>query len=124
MHTEVTEAAIDALVRRFYGAVRQDAVLGPIFERAIDDWDEHFDRLTDFWSSVMLGSGRYKGNPFGAHQPLRLGPGMFMRWLGLWRSATEELFVPDIAAEFQAKADRIARSLMLGLFGPGLVRAG
>jgi hemoglobin len=55
------EAEIDRLVRAFYRRVRSDALLGPIFNNAIQDWDHHLGKLVDFWSSVMLGSGRYKG---------------------------------------------------------------
>ena len=42
-------------------------MLGPIFNNAIADWPEHLEKLTAFWSSVMLTSGRYKGNPMAAH---------------------------------------------------------
>ncbi len=116
MHQEITEAGLAELVRSFYARVRRDEQLGPIFEAAVDDWDEHLDRLTDFWSSVMLTSGRYKGNPFGAHRPLPLDPDLFEVWLGLWRRTTAELFAPPAAAELNAKAERIADSLMSGLF--------
>ena len=62
------EAMIHALVHGFYARVRADAELGPIFERAIGDhWDTHLATMCDFWSSVMLTSGRYKGNPMMAH---------------------------------------------------------
>jgi hemoglobin len=41
--------------------VRTDALLGPVFNRAIQDWDAHLDKLPAFWSSVTLMTGRYKG---------------------------------------------------------------
>lgn len=112
----VTEARIEALVRRFYARARADARIGPVFEAAIEDWDEHLDRLTDFWCSVMLSAGRYKGNPFGAHRPLPLEPEHFEIWLGLWRQTTAEIFQPDEARMFDAKAERMAASLTQGLF--------
>lgn len=121
MTGELTEAAIEALVRRFYRKVRADARLGPIFEAAVVDWDEHHARLTDFWSSVMLGSGRYKGAPLAVHASLPISPAHFEVWLGLWRAAVEELFAPEAAGALEAAAERIARSLSLGLFfRPGL----
>ena len=53
------EAGIRALVHGFYAKVRQDAELGPIFDRVIgDDWDNHLAKMCDFWSSVMLTTGR------------------------------------------------------------------
>ncbi|HEV2185628.1 MAG TPA: group III truncated hemoglobin [Stellaceae bacterium] len=63
----ISEPAIATLVSRFYGKARRDPTIGPLFEHAIEDWDEHLDKLRDFWSSVMLTSGRYKGNPMAAH---------------------------------------------------------
>lgn len=110
------DAAIARLVERFYARVRADAELGPIFEAAVDDWPEHLERLTDFWSSVALASGRYKGNPFGAHLPLPIREEHFEIWLGLWRRTTAEELAPEHAALFQEKAERIAQSLTAGLF--------
>jgi len=116
MTAQVTEAEVGELVRRFYGKARRDPLIGPVFEAAVEDWPEHFERLTDFWCSVMLGAARYKGNPFGAHRPLPLKPEMFETWLGLWRETTAELFEPEVAAAFDDKAERIAASLSQGLF--------
>jgi hemoglobin len=116
MTQTLTEADIERLVRRFYERARADAHIGPVFEAAIHDWEAHMLRLTDFWSSVMLGAGRYKGNPFGAHRPLPLEPEMFEAWLGLWRQTTAELFEPPVAQAFVEKAERMASSLTAGLF--------
>src|SRR4051794_15341429 len=67
----LSEEAIRLMVDRFYGRVRSDAVLGPVFARALGEGDEawvaHLARLSDFWSSLMLTSGRYHGDPFSAH---------------------------------------------------------
>jgi hemoglobin len=112
----ITEPAIAALVDRFYGKARQDALIGPIFNNAVHDWDEHLHKLCDFWSSVMLTTGRYKGNPMAAHMEHPIEPPFFDRWLALWRETTGELFAPPIAARFRDKAERIAESLKLALF--------
>ena len=116
-HAAITEPAIADLVDRFYAKVRADAVLGPIFNKAVTDWPEHLAKLSDFWSSVMLTSGRYKGNPMAAHMALAgIEPAMFQRWLGMFQETAEELFEPAEAAAFRAKAQRIAESLQLGMF--------
>ena len=114
---DITEAGLTALVDRFYAKVREDAALGPVFNGAIHDWPEHLDRLQAFWSSVMLTSGRYKGQPLPAHfnPEAAITPALFERWLALWRETTEELMTPAAAAALQAKAGRIAQSLTLGL---------
>ena len=122
--TEITEPAIAALVARFYAKARLDRVIGPIFNDTIDDWDAHLRTLTAFWSSVMLTSGRYKGNPMAAHLKLPIEPPFFERWLALWRETATELFAPDLALQFKAKSERIAESLKLALFfRPGASRA-
>ena len=114
----MTEQQLSTLVDRFYAKVREDAVLGPVFNGAIADWPEHLDKLTAFWSSVMLTSGRYKGNPMAAHLKHRsaIEPAMFQRWLGLWGETALETLGESGAAAVVAKAERIAESLQLGLY--------
>jgi hemoglobin len=114
--TEITETAIAELVARFYAKVRRDPLIGPVFNDAVEDWDAHLRTLNAFWSSVMLTSGRYKGNPMAAHLKLPIEPVFFERWLALWRETVAELFAPGPAAQFAAKAERIAESLKLALF--------
>jgi len=117
--TPVTENQIVTLVDNFYAKVRRDDVLAPIFERAIapDSWPVHLAKMYDFWSGVMLTSGRYKGNPMAVHMRVEgLEAGMFARWLTLFRATAEELFPPDLAASFREKSERIAESFKLGLF--------
>jgi len=114
----IDEAQLEALVPCFYARVRDDALIGPVFDGAVADWDDHFEKLIAFWSSVMLTSGRYKGNPVAAHMQHRsaITPPMFDRWLSLWAEVTDEILPVSAAAEFQARASRIAESLKLALF--------
>jgi len=116
--SKIDEAGLEALVDAFYARVRADPELGPIFNDAIDDWPEHLEKLAAFWSSVMLTSGRYKGQPLPAHMKhrARITPALFDRWLGLWRETTDALMPGAAAAALQAKAERIAESLQLALF--------
>lgn len=116
-----SDAATRELVGRFYGRVRQDPVLAPVFAATIGGgdaaWAAHLARLADFWSSVMQGSGRYHGDPFSAHLRLPdLTPAMFDRWLALFRATCAEVLEPEEAEAFGTRADRIARSLRMGLF--------
>jgi hemoglobin len=117
--TEVTEASIEVLIDRFYTKMRRDLVLGPVFEAAIadDEWPEHLDTMRRFWSSVMLTSGRYSGNPVSVHRAVAgLERPMFERWLASFEATAAELFAPAPAAIFADKARRIATSLQLALF--------
>ena len=117
MPCTITEEDVARLVPAFYARVRQDPLLGPIFDGAIDDWPHHLGKLQDFWSSVLLTSGRYKGQPMVAHvrHEQRMTPQAFGRWLQLWRETSDELLAPASAAAFQEKAERIAESLQLGM---------
>ena len=113
----VTEAMIHDLVHAFYAKVRTDPALGPIFNRIIaDGWDAHLAKLCDFWSSVLLMTGRFKGTPMVAHIGIPdIRPTHFARWLHLFRQTAEALCPPAAAALFVAKSEIIAQSLQLGI---------
>jgi hemoglobin len=115
---QISEDGIRRLVDEFYAKVRTDAELAPIFNRAIPgDWGLHLATMRDFWSSVMLTSGRYKGNPVAVHLRIDgMDPQLFDRWLQLFDETCGELFNASLADTFRAKALRIADSLKLALF--------
>ena len=113
----LTEDDIGRLVDTFYARVREDPALGPVFDRAISDWGPHLATMRRFWSSVMLTSGRYKGNPVAVHQRVEgIEYDLFARWLALFEETCRELFDDAIADAFRDKAVRIAGSLKLALF--------
>ncbi|PHZ85529.1 group III truncated hemoglobin [Paremcibacter congregatus] len=114
----ITEDNIVQLVDRFYEEIRQDSLLGPIFQRVIgDQWDQHMPKMYAFWSSVMLKTGRYKGRPVPTHMKIGpLEPQHFTHWLALFRHVAESLFVKDVAAQFVSKSEMIAESLQLAIF--------
>lgn len=113
--TGIDEPMIDRLVRGFYSRARRDPLIGPIFEREVGDWEAHFARMRDFWSSVALMSGRYHGQPMAKHLPLPIDTPHFDRWLELFAEAAHELCPPAAAALFIERAHRIADSLELGI---------
>jgi hemoglobin len=118
LEDEISEEMIAALVHAFYGKVRADAALGPIFNTVIgENWDTHLARMCDFWSSVMRMTGRYKGQPMMAHMRLKMvKPEHFSRWLALFAETARQTCPPAIAERFCAKAAMIAQSLQLGMF--------
>lgn len=128
----VTEPMIHALVHGFYAEVRADPVLGPIFDREIGQgWDEHLQKMCDFWSSVLLMTGRFKGAPMIVHAQIPdISASHFTRWLRLFRQAADDLCPPAAAALFISKSEIIARKLQQGigiersdLPGPGVDQA-
>ncbi len=114
----VSEDGIRQLVDAFYVKVRADPELAPIFARAIPgDWQPHLSKMYAFWSSVMLTSGRYKGNPVVKHLVIPdIKPALFERWLALFDATCREQFDDATSEAFRIKAERIAESLKLALF--------
>lgn len=115
--TGIDEAMIEQVVRGFYERVRRDALLGPVFEARIKDWEPHLQRMCEFWSSVALMSGRYHGQPMPKHLPLPVDGQHFDRWLELFEATARELCPPKAAEHFIERARRIAESLELGIAG-------
>jgi hemoglobin len=113
--TGIDDAMIETLVRGFYAKVRTDPMLGPVFEARIADWELHLQRMCAFWSSVMLMSGRYHGQPMAKHEPLPVSGRYFDRWLALFEETARELCPAAAADQFVARAHRIAESLELGI---------
>jgi hemoglobin len=112
----VSEETIRRQVHTFYGRVRQDPVLGPVFNDAVEDWDEHLAKLCDFWSSVLLATGRFRGSPMAAHaRRPAIRDEHFALWLDLFERTAQEVCPPEAAALFVERSRMIGRSLQLGL---------
>jgi hemoglobin len=120
--TGIDEAMIECLVRAFYGKVRKDALLGPVFHERIADWELHLRRMCAFWSSVALMCGRYHGRPMEKHLLLPVDARHFDRWVALFGQTAREVCPPAAAEQFIARARRIAESLELGVAGQNGVR--
>ena len=117
MNTEqkITEQEISVLVDRFYDKVRLDPDIGPIFNAIVGDWPHHLATLKDFWSTVLLTTGRYKGDPMMTHLQLPLDPDHFERWLTLFAETATEVLSPDHATIVIAKSQRIAQNFKAGI---------
>jgi hemoglobin len=113
--SEIDEPSISKLIRAFYDRVRTDPVIGPVFNARIHDWEPHLLRITDFWSAVMLRSGRYQGQPMRLHLPLPIDATHFDRWLELFATTARELCSAAVADEFVQRARTIGRSLEMGV---------
>lgn len=113
------EAGVRRLVHTFYARVQKDAVLGPIFSGRIaeDAWPVHLARMCDFWSSVLLKSGRYEGRPLPPHIALGsdAGDSQFARWLALFRPTALEVLPPAAAQQAIAHAERMAHSFRISI---------
>lgn len=107
----------------FYAKVMQDPLLRPVFIKAIGEtpeaWKPHLQKIYAFWSSIMLGTGRYEGNVFQKHKGLpAFDMNLFDRWLDLFAQTAHTLYTEEIANLYIGKSRRIAESLKMGLYFP------
>jgi hemoglobin len=115
----ISEPEISELVDGFYAKVRLDPQIGPIFNEKIQDWPAHLALLKNFWSTVLLTSTRYKGNPMLTHLQLPLQPAHFRRWLELFRETASETLSPEQAQIIITKSERIAENFQAALAARG-----
>ena len=82
---------IDRFVETFYARIRDDDMLGPIFDARIANWPAHLARMKAFWRSVLHNSGEFSGNPMLKHIVI---PGIslthFSHWLDLFYATLQE----------------------------------
>lgn len=118
LRDDITEVQIERLVREFYVKIRADERLGPIFEQKLHgQWEPHLLRMIDFWSSLMLTTGRYSGRPLQKHLVLKMvQPNDFDRWLRLFNETALSVGGADVAAAFMVKANRVAASFKMAMF--------
>lgn len=101
--------SIRLFVDDFYGKVRRDAVLGPIFDEAIqDNWGPHLEKMYAFWNASLFGVPGFRGNPFAKHAPLKIGPSHFDRWLELFYETIDSNFEGYIAEDAKNRAGLMA----------------
>ncbi|MFD2033618.1 group III truncated hemoglobin [Belliella marina] len=113
-----TREEVSVLVRTFYSKVRKHESLGPIFNQIVEDWEEHLERLTDFWEMVLLqsGPGAGKFNPVPVHKSVdtmtnhSIEQRHFGNWLELWFETLDSNFTgvhADYAKEHARKMAHI-----------------
>ena len=88
---------IDLLVNDFYAKVRNDEMLGTIFNDIAEvDWETHIPKIGNFWETALFRSGNYRGNPLGPHLRLSMetpmGRQKFQRWLDLFFASVDSHF--------------------------------
>jgi hemoglobin len=101
---------IKLLVNTFYSKVREDGVLGPIFEERIKgNWQPHLEKMYKFWQTVLAFDHTYSGRPFDPHTTMPIDALHFERWIGLFFETVDELFQGDKAEEIKTKASNTAK---------------
>jgi hemoglobin len=104
-----TEEDIKTLVDSFYTKVNADELLSPIFNGVANvDWAEHLPIMYRFWSSMLLRTNSYQGQPWPKHAVLPVGTVHFTRWLELFKKTVDEHFAGPKAIEAKNIAASIA----------------
>ncbi|HVW21598.1 MAG TPA: group III truncated hemoglobin [Opitutaceae bacterium] len=113
-----TEADVRLLVDEFYGAIRKDELLNPIFtDVARVNWDTHLPKMYAFWNAMILGKQGYAGQPFPLHAVLPVSLEHFERWVALFQATADRLFAGAGAQRAKDAAASIAHtfSMRMGL---------
>jgi hemoglobin len=114
---------VEALLRRFYGRVLVDDVLGAPFAevREVTGLDAHIPVMADFWETVLFRAGRYKGSALTAHRQVHervaLSAHHFVRWLTTWTDTVDEMYCGPTAERAKTQASRIAWAMHRRLNG-------
>ncbi len=116
---------IELLVNSFYLKVRNDEVIGYLFnEVARVNWDHHLPIMYDFWQKILFNEEGYKGNPMpkhlALHQQSPLNPAHFERWVNLFVSTIDELFEGDYAELAKQRARSIATVMQIRVLHQGI----
>lgn len=102
-------ADIQLFVDQFYSKVRQDSLIGPVFEAVIaGDWQPHLDKMYAFWNAALFGVAGFKGNPFAKHAPLPIAQQHFDRWLELFTETIDSHFEGPMAEDTKHRAGLMA----------------
>jgi len=103
-------AEIRTLVDAFYIKVRKDALLGPVFEARISDWDKHLQIMYRFWNAALFQVREYTGNPFAAHASLPVETEHFRRWIELFFETLDERFEGPVTEDAKRRATIMANT--------------
>src|SRR3546814_11603274 len=114
----IDEPFIADLVDRFYSAVREDAMLGPVFDARVDDWPKHLGQMNRFWQSILLSAGNFVGNPMMKHLAIpTIGQEHFQQWLRLFYQTLHDIAPsPDALSHFGPKARLTPESMLHGIW--------
>lgn len=122
LENEITKDNTSLLVMRFYTKVLKDEAISSFFiEKLGADmkntlWQKHILLLSDFWYTISLGKGDYRGNPFGPHLQIEgLKRESFESWLKIFFLTVDNIYTQEIALKFKEKSTIIAGNFMRNL---------
>ncbi|MCO5238481.1 MAG: group III truncated hemoglobin [Chitinophagaceae bacterium] len=100
---------VKKMVDTFYGKVRENGLLAPVFdERIRDRWPQHLEKMYTFWQTILLEERTYFGAPFPPHAQLPVNHAHFEQWMQLFIQTIDELFSGEKAKEAKWRAGKMA----------------
>lgn len=113
---------IALLVDTFYTKIRADSEINYFFNTQIKNWDEHLEKLTDFWETNLFAVKKYKGNPLEVHKKVdehfngKISSNEFGIWLNHWIQTLDELFVGENVAILKHRARKMGTFIFMNMF--------
>ena len=115
---------VEKLVNTFYGRIRKDSLLGPIFNSHIPEekWPEHLSKLSDFWETNLFGIAKFKGNPTQKHINVdrnlnyQVEQKHFGQWINLWFQTIDDLFMGERAQKAKDASRNMASAQFMMMF--------
>jgi hemoglobin len=105
---------IKLMVNSFYDKVREDELIGHIFnEKIANRWPVHLEKMYTFWQTVLLKEHTYNGSPFPPHARLPVEQAHFERWKSLFNSTIDSLFEGEKAEEAKWRAEKMAEMFLM-----------
>lgn len=110
------------LVTEFYKKIRADKEIGYLFNETITDWNEHLEKLTDFWETNLFPVKKYTGDPIKAHQEIdkhfnhAITSDVFGIWLNLWFTTLDELFEGENVAILKRRARKMSTFMFISIY--------
>lgn len=86
---------VEQLVNAFYTKVLDDDLLSPFFKQM--NFALHLPKMIHFWSFVLLDEAGYTTDVTAKHLHMPLTQAHFDRWLSLFNSTVDDLFVGEKA---------------------------
>jgi hemoglobin len=100
---------VKLLVDTFYGNIRENELLGPIFNSILEDrWPAHLEKMYRFWQTVLLQENSYHGAPFPPHAKMPIEQQHFETWVGIWHNTIDSHFEGEKANEAKWRGDKMA----------------
>lgn len=114
-----SRADIDALIAAFYARATTDEVIGFFFTDVVQlDLAHHLPLIGDFWETILFGTDAYRKHgrsPVKVHAALHarayIEPRHFARWLELFTTTVDAMFVGPRAHFAKQRSQAIARRI-------------